>query len=178
MGFGKAFLLSLVAFVGLNFLFTILYYSLSPLVEFDDLFSTIEAAPLMILYYLFGSILSFPFYNFNWVIITPILNENTDYLVLGLGYLIAPLVAAILAGHFGESKVQCFSGWLLTAVISSVVLIIVALLGLSQTLQNTLETTYGWTSEDAILTNALISCLINFVFYSFFALIMFKTEYY
>ena len=175
MGFGKAFLLSLVAFVGLNFIFTILDYLFSP-VGFDTLFSTIEAAPLMILYYLFGSIMSIPFYNLNWLVIDPLLNSNMDNLLLGLGYLIAPLVAAILAGHFGESKLQCFSGWLLTAIISSVVVIIGALL--SQTLQDTLNTTYGWISIETIIAFITLSCLINIVFYGFFALTIFKTEYY
>ena len=175
MGFGKAFLLSLVAFVGLNFIFTILDYLFSP-DGFDALFSTIEAAPLMILYYLFGSIMSIPFYNLNWLVIDPLLYNNMDNLLLGLGYLIAPLVAAILAGHFGESKLQCFSGWLLTAIVSSVVVIIGALL--SQTFQDTLNTTYGWTSIETIIAFTALSCLINMVFYGFFALMIFKTEYY
>ncbi len=175
MGFGKAFLLSLVAFVGLNFIFTILYYLLSP-VGFDDLLSSIKAAPLMILYYLFGSIVSIPFNNLNWLVIDPLLNNNMDNLLLGLGYLIAPLVAAILAGNFGESKLQCFSGWLLTAIISSVVVILGALLSL--TFQDTLDTTFGWASFQEIVANITLSCLINIVFYSFFALMIFKTEYY
>jgi len=177
MGFGKAFLLSLAAFVGLNFIFTILYYLLSP-VGFDALLSTIKADPLMILYYLFGSIVSIPFNNLNWLVIDPLLINNMDNLLLGLGYLIAPLVAAILAGHFGESKLQCFSGWLLTAIISSVVVIIGAFPNLSQTFSDTLETTYGWVSFQEIVANITLSCLINIVFYSFFALMIFKTEYY
>ncbi|MFX1259874.1 MAG: hypothetical protein ACFFAN_18650 [Promethearchaeota archaeon] len=175
MGFGKAFLLSLVAFVGLNFIFTVLYFLFSPL-GFDALFSTIEVAPLMILYYLFGSILSIPFYNFNWVVIEPLLNNNMDILLLGLGFIIAPLVAAILAGIFGETKLQCFSGWLLSAIISCVVVIIGVFL--SQTFRNTLETTYGWTSNETIITYVVINCVINVIFYSFFALMILKTEYY
>ncbi len=172
MGFGKAFLLSLAAFVGLNFIFAVLYY----LLGLDDLLSTIRADPLMILYYLFGPIVSIPFYNLNWLVIDPLLNNNMDNLLLGLGYLIAPLVAAILAGHFGESKLQCFSGWLLTAIISSVVAIIGAFL--NQTFSNTLGTTYGWLSFQVIIAYTALSCLINIVFYNFFALMIFKTEYY
>ena len=175
MGFGKAFLLSLAAFVGLNFIFAIIYFALSP-GGFDTLFSTFETAPLMILYYLFGPIVNIPFINLNWVLIDPLLNNNMDNLLLGLGYLIAPLVAAILAGHFGESKLQCFSGWLLTVVISCIVVIIGVLL--SPTFQNTLDTTYEWSTFPAILVYTVLSCFINIIFYSFFALLVFKVEYY
>lgn len=57
MGFGKSFLLSLVAFVGLNFIFTILYFFIDvgqPDAGFDTLMDNIQNAPLMIIYYLFG----------------------------------------------------------------------------------------------------------------------------
>ena len=177
MGFGKAFLLSLVAFVGLNFIFTILYYLFSS-DGLDALFTTIRDTPLMIFYYLFGSIVSNPYNNLEWLVVEPLLNDNMDNLILGLGFFIAPLVAAILAGHFGESKSQSFSGWLLTAIISSVVLIIVELSELSPSLQDAITTTYGWSSVETIIIYTTLSFLINLVFYSFFTLMIFKTEYY
>ncbi|MEE9376962.1 MAG: hypothetical protein V3V33_02885 [Candidatus Lokiarchaeia archaeon] len=175
MGFGKAFLLSLAAFVGLNFIFTIIYYAL--VTGFDVLFSTIEAAPLMILYYLFGSILSTPFTIFNWTIAQPFLgNFDLPFLILGLGYLIAPIIAAILAGRFGESKGQCFGGWLLTAVISIVTVFIGVFL--SNTVETMVSTMYLWGSLDSILIYSIISCVINIVFYGFFALLVSNIEYY
>ncbi|NVM34447.1 MAG: hypothetical protein HWN81_02555 [Candidatus Lokiarchaeota archaeon] len=177
MGFGKAFLLSLTAFVGINFIFTIIYYALSPGLEFGDLFDTIQGAPLMILYYLFGSIICTPFTIFNWTIAQPYLgNFDLAFLILGLGYLIAPIIAAILAGRFGESKGQCFGGWLLTAVISIVPVFIGVFL--SATFQTILSTTYFWGSLDVILISSIISCVINIVFYGFFALLFSKIEYY
>ena len=69
MGFGKAFLFSIVALVGLNFIFTIVYYAFGP--GFNSLFATIESAPLMILYYLFGSIVSTPYVILNWTFVSP-----------------------------------------------------------------------------------------------------------
>lgn len=175
MGFGKAFLLSLAAFVGLNFVFTIVYYALGT--GFNDLFDTIQEAPLMILYYLFGSILCTPFVIFNWTIAQPFLgNFDLALLILGLGYLIALIIAGILAGRFGESKGQCFGGWLLTAVISIVPVFIGVFL--SDTFQNTLFDTYVWASLDVILINSIISCVINVIFYGFFALLVSKIEYY
>jgi len=183
MGFGKAFLLSIAAFVGLNFIFTIIYHAIQPL-GFDVLFNTIQSAPLMILYYLFGSILSIPSIIFNWTIVSPLLGAfNLPNLILGIGYLAAPIVAAILAGRFGESKGQCFGGWLLTAVISTVLVIIGALL--SPILQLEISTIYGWWPPppplapfEMILIYPIISCLINIIFYGFFALLVSKIEYY
>ena len=112
MGFGKSFLLSLVAFVGLNFIFTILFFAIdSDSGGFDSLMSTIQDAPLMIIYYLFGSVTSVPSNNLDWAIVQPLFEENTTYLILSLGYLAAPIIAAILAGKFAESKFQGFAGW-------------------------------------------------------------------
>lgn len=174
MGFGKAVLFSLIAFVGLNFIFTIIYYAFGA--GFTDLFNTIQNDPLIILYYLFGSIICVSYKIFDWTIAQPFLSSNMTYLVLGLGYLAAPIIAAILAGRFGESKGQCFGGWLLTVVISTVSVLIGALL--STTLQSTLFTIYGWVSFNEILIYSIIFCVINIVFYGFFVLLLSKTEYY
>ena len=180
MGFGKAFLFSILAFVGLNFIFTIIIYAFGP--GFVTLFSTIQAAPLMIIYYLFGSILSAPYTIFYWTIAEPFLLSTSVNLILGLGYLATGIIAAILAGRFGESKIQSFGGWLLTAVISTVAVIIGALI--EPTMQSTISTVYSsstvyvWGTFDVILFFALINCVINIVFYGFFALLISKVEYY
>ena len=55
MGVGKSFLLSLVAFVGLNFIFVILYFLIDlgqPDAGFDNLMDAIQNTPLMIGFYL------------------------------------------------------------------------------------------------------------------------------
>ncbi|KKL64801.1 hypothetical protein LCGC14_2161350 [marine sediment metagenome] len=180
MGFGKAFLLSLVAFVGLNFIFSILYFVI--VVDFDTLMTQIESAPLTIIYYLFGSITGVPSTNMDWAIIQPLFNDNTDLLLIGLGYLVAPIIAGILAGRFAESKLQGFLGWLLTAVVSTVAIIIGVFL--SPTLETALNLgaegipAYGWIGFDVILIYLLISCIVNIIGYGFFALLASKTEYY
>ncbi len=177
MGFGKAFLLSIAAFVGLNFIFTIIYFALGA--GFDVLFTTIQEYPLMIIYYLFGSIISLPNINLNWAIAEPFLNNNMDYLVLGIGNLTAPIIAAILAGRFGENKGQSFGGWLLTVIISTVSVIIAAFL--SGTTEATILTLYLDPLVDGfneLLIFVIISCIVNLVFYGFFALLFSKIEYY
>ena len=176
MGFGKAFLFSILAFVGLNFIFTIIYYAIGP--GFDSLFATIQNHPLMIFYYLFGSIISFPSVIFNWTIAQPFFGSLvlTD-LILGIGYLAALIIAAILAGKFGESKGQCFGGWLLTAIISTV--LVISGVFLSDFFKTELNTVYVWAMTiDVLLINIIISCTINIVFYGFFAVLVSKTEYY
>ena len=180
MGFGKTFSLSLVAFIALNFIFSIIYLALGP--GFDELLNrfnpnSADYAPIMIIYYLFGSIASVPSTILNWVIILPIFPPNIiDFLIIGVGFLIAPLIAAILAGKFAESKFQGFAGWLLTAVISSVAVIIGVFL--SPTFVLTLTNSYGWIGFELILIYLAISCLVNIIFYGFFALLVSKTEYY
>jgi len=174
MGFGKTFALSLVAFIGLNFIFSILYFALGP--GFDELFNTFESAPLMIIYYLFGSIVSAPYINLNWVIVEPLFNENMDFLIMGLGFIAAPLIAAILAGKFAESKFQGFAGWLLAAVISTATVVIGVFL--SPAFETELTLTYGWVGFEVILISLIISCVINIIFFGFFALLVAKTEYY
>ncbi len=176
MGFGKSFLLSLVAFVGLNFIFTILNYILGS--GFNALINEIQTAPLMIIYYLFGSIASIPSTILNWVIVDPLFNSTMTNLVMGLGFLVAPLIAAILAGRLAESKSQGFLGWLLTAIISTVAVIIGIIPNLSATFVNKLNLIYGWSGFEVILIYLVISCIVNIIFYGFFALLVSKTEYY
>lgn len=186
MGFGKTFALSLVAFIGLNFIFSILYLALGP--GFDELLNRFDPdspdyAPLMIIYYLFGSIVSAPYINLNWAITQPLFNDMTDFLILGLGFIAAPLIAGILAGKFAESKLQGFAGWLLTSVVSTVAVIIGVFL--SPTFETELTTTYGSYLSiippidfEVLMISIIISCVINVVFYGFFALLVAKTEYY
>jgi hypothetical protein len=179
MGFGKTFSLSLVAFIGLNFIFSILYLALGP--GFDELFNRFDPdspdyAPLMIIYYLFGSIVSAPYINLNWVIVQPLFNEIMDFLIMGLGFIAAPLIAALLAGKFAESKYQGFAGWLLAAIVSTAAVIIGVFL--SSMFETELTTTYGWVGFEVILISLINSCVINIVFYGFFSLILAKTEYY
>jgi len=175
MGFGKSFLLSLAAYIGLNFIFTILYFALDA--GFDTLMDDIQNAPLMIIYYLFGSVTSVPSNNLDWAIVQPLYNEDNTFLILSLGYLAAPIIAAILAGKFAESKFQGLAGWLLTVIVSTVAMVIGVFL--SPTLELEFSNSfYNWSGVELILIYLVISCVVNIVFYSFFALLISKTEYY
>lgn len=172
MTFAKTFLLSLAAYVGINFLFLIISSLIGD--TLDILFGVLETAPLMILYYLFGPITILPSNS-----IAAIVNFDPfvlSILISGIGYLIAPLIAAILSGRFGESKVEAFGGWLLTAAISAGMIILA--LFLSGTVETILSLLYLTSSQITILIYVLISFFINFVGFGFFALLVCKTEYY
>ena len=140
--------------------------------------TTIQNAPLMIIYYLFGSIASVPSNLLNWVIVDPLFNSTMTYLVMGLGFLVAPLIGAILAGYLAESKFQGFVGWLLTVLVSTAAMIIGVIPTLSATFVSTLNSLYGWSGFEVMLISLVISCIINIIFYGFFALLVSKTEYY
>ena len=176
MAFGKAFLLSIVVFVGLNFVFTALYYAL--IVGFDTFMTTISNAPLMILYFLFGSAASIPSTNLNWAIVQPIVLNNMDFLIFGIGYLVTPIIAGILAGRFAESKAEGVGAWLLTAAISTVAMIIGIIPDFSATFVSTLTLFYGLIGFDLTLIYLIISCIINIIYGGFFTLLVVETEYY
>jgi hypothetical protein len=122
-----------------------------------------------------------PSNNLNGAIVLPLFNEDATLLILSLGYLIAPLIAAILAGKIAESKFQGFLGWLLTVIVSTTA-IIIAILAENilefTTFQTKLLDLYGWDSFELILISLVISAVVNIIFYGFFALLLSKTEYY
>jgi len=172
MVFAKAFLLSLAAYVGINFLFLIISSLISD--TLDILFSVLETAPLMILYYLFGPITTLP--SRSLILIVNFDPFVLSILIRGIGFLIAPLIAAILSGSFGESKAEAFGGWLLTAAISAGMIILAFFL--SGTVEGILSLLYSTSSQMTILIYVLISFFINFIGFGFFALLVCKTEYY
>jgi len=172
MAFIKSFLLSLVIYVGINFLFLIIIRLISG--TLDSLFSALGMAPLLILYYLFGPITVFPSSSIGAIVsFSPFV---LSVLLAGIGYLIAPLLAAILSGVVAESKGEAVGGWLLTAVISAGMIILA--LFLSGTVEGILSLRYGTISQITIMIYVLISLFTNFVGYGFFALLVCKTEYY
>jgi len=185
MGFIKAFLLSLAAFVGLNLIFIILNYAF---IGFNEFIDVISRAPLMILYFLFGSITVTPFISLNRAIPGDLLETSLSIqtnIILGFGFIIAPLLAAILAGRFGESKIQSFGGWALTAIIGTILTIVGG--SLSETFRTTLAESYGWSSSVQELSSDLLiriiilislSGLISIIFNGFFALLLTREEYY
>jgi hypothetical protein len=125
MSFIKAFGFSILAFIGLNVVFFLIAYAVDG--TLDVYFQSLTSTPTNIFYMLLGPIygLAFP---------SLILTQFSNYvsgapfdaatLILMIGYIVSPVVAAILSGVFGEDKTQSFLGWFTTAIISSIIFII------------------------------------------------------
>ena len=124
MGFGKAFGFSLLAYIGLNFLFIVIVETLSG--NLNILFSDISADPLIILLIFFGTASNMPGTVF-LSMYTQIATGMVDYsLIRSIGYIVTPLVAALVAGRVGENKAGSFGGFFLTSMIGAVALGILA----------------------------------------------------
>ena len=115
MGFGKSFGFSLLTYIGMNFLFVIIAYTVSN--DLNTLFSDITANPFIILLVLCGPIINFPgtvilgIYN---GIMGPLV---PDLLIQLVGYFVSPFIAAIVAGRVGDKNGASFGGWILTSIL-------------------------------------------------------------
>ncbi|MFX1429066.1 MAG: hypothetical protein ACFFCY_02730 [Promethearchaeota archaeon] len=125
MSFGKSFGFSLLAFIGLNAAFFFGGYALNgTLISY---FNSLAASPLNIMLIFFGPIITgqFPYLLTStfvgWLSGMPI---TAGDIVLFIGYIVAPILAAFLSGRFGEDKKQAFFGWFTTVMICAVVVLI------------------------------------------------------
>jgi hypothetical protein len=164
MAFGKTFVLSLVTFLGLNFVFVIIIAALSGSIGtfFPDLLNPLSNLGSA----LFGPIGILP----GAVAVSiPIAFAPFDLVIL-LGlifFIVAPLLASIIAGRLGESRGECFGAWFLVAMVSmGVYLTLILVAGV----------------PPAILIYTIVITiifgLINGFFYGCFALLFAKSEFY
>ena len=170
MGFGKSFGFSLLTYIGMNFLFVIIAYTVSG--ELNILFGDITANPFIILLVLCGPIINFPgvvIFGIYGGIIGPLV---PDVLILLVGYFVSPFIAAVVAGRVGDKNGASFGGWILTCILCAVTV------GLLVFLSPTTLTYYALSATTETLVVALIGGITNGIFYSAFALLFTKTEYY
>jgi hypothetical protein len=138
----------------------------------DSFFTTLETEFSVILEPLFGPIYSLmgPESILITVLYGPDLVELGD-LVLLIGYIVAPLVASILAGIFAENKIEALLGWFLVTMVSAVFVLSWRVYVLSD---------MGWIAEDIIdyaIHTAILGGIIG-VFYGCFALLFTSAEYF
>ena len=170
MGFGKSFGFSLLTYIGMNFLFIIIAYTVSN--DLNTLFSDITANPFIILLVLCGPIINFPgtvilgIYN---GIMGPLV---PDLLIQLVGYFVSPFIAAIVAGRVGDKNGASFGGWILTCILCALAI------GLLVYFSPTTLTNYGLVATNETLVIALFGGITNGIFYGAFALLFTKTEYY
>lgn len=148
MSFIKTFGISLAAFIGLNVVFFLIGHLLAG--DLGLYFQSIAASPENILDMILGPIpgLWFPsslisFVGF-WILGMPL---EAAEIILFIGIIVAPLVAAILSGRFGETKIEAFGGWFTTVMISALVVMI-------------------WGLVDAIIASASFSAIVNLILFT------------
>jgi hypothetical protein len=185
IGLGKALGFSLLTFIGLNFLFIIIAATFSE-AGLEPLFTDISNDPLVIITILFAPIIYMP-----GTVITEIYTFGPiDASLIGtIGFLVSPFVAALVAGLTGESKKGSFLGWMITALIGSAALGVLASVSPSTLLNVGMSVTdpimlliMSVTDPIMSLIMSLIGFMLNGavygIFYGCFALLFTKTEMY
>ncbi len=180
MGFGKAFALSLIIYIALNFVFGMLVYLLGA--GIDQYFNLLTSDPMFFIFSLFAPVLFLP--GDIWVgttstgivgLISDLMGGGTgmlDLLMAVLAGIIPALLAAIIAGRTAESKGAAFGAWLLTAIISAVVTLV--FLGfLSADSTNLAPLWFSYTiiygSEIIVYIVIILAGLVSGIFYGAFA---------
>ena len=131
MSFIKTFGISFIVFIGLNIVFFLIGYLI--IGTLDSYFQSLAASPSNILLLIFNPIasLQFPMTLLSqvglWIGGFPF---EVGALILFIGYIIAPLAAAILSGRFGENKIEAFGGWFAAVMISALVITILSVIDL------------------------------------------------
>jgi len=167
MGFGKAFALSLVAFIGLNFGLVIIIEAIGGTI--GEFFTNLADMGNLSTA-LFGPIATYPGIVAT-AMLTMLLTDAVPFdleILLGLiFYIVAPLLASILAGRLGENRAQCFGAWFLVAMVSMGGYL-------------TLTLIVGVTADLLMITIAgvILSGVINGFFYGCFALLVARSEFY
>ncbi len=170
MSFAKSLGLSLVIFIGLNVIF---FFIGATLIDggLDLFFTNLEAELSVILEPLFG-----PIYtgmgpeSILGTTLTVSDLEGGD-IVLMIGYVVAPLVAAIMAGRFAENKIEALLGWFLATMISAIIVLSWRVYVLSDMGQ----------PADVIVDYAIFTAglaAIIGIFYGCFTLLFTSTEYF
>jgi len=173
MGFGKAFGFSLIAFVGINFLFVIITETITG--DLNILFSEITTNPLILFFVFFGPIIFLPGQVVQ-LLYGSIASGPYDSTFIGLllsliGYIVAPLISSIIAGKTGEDKIGSLGGWFLTAIVSSLAVGLLVFLN-----DPLLLAYYGLTPTIGTFVLSLLSGVVNGIFYGTFDLLFASIE--
>ena len=172
MGLGKALGFSLLAYIGLNFLFVIIVQTISG--DLNTLFSAITSNPLIILLIFFGPITMVPSSAIYGLYAQISLGMIDASLIQTIGLIVTPFVASIVAGRTGGSKGASFGGWMIACLIGSSALGVLVFISPGTLLY------YGILVSNPIMLLIVfsISAAITGIFYGAFALLFTKTEMY
>jgi len=116
-----------------------------------------------LLYLLFSSTAHAIWFLFD-IFIYAIGNNQWGFFLLNLGFIIAPLIAAVLTGRLSEKKIHVFAGIFLVVIINMLVCIIILCQGF--TYQVMLA---GEFSETAALKKVILGSLVDGFIYGMIA---------
>ena len=125
MSFLKAFGISFIVFIVLNIVFFLIGYLILGIL--DTYFAGLAVAPSNITFMIFGPLANgiYPYHIISQFSVWFGGNFlEIDALTLYIGYIVAPLAAAILSGRFGETKIEAFGGWFAAAMVIALVTMI------------------------------------------------------
>jgi hypothetical protein len=119
--FARAFIFSLIIFFVLNFLIYVISYAIGGIL--DLLFGPIAAHPTQSVY-----LLIYPTRFFPWELINRAISASIAFKIYYLGGIASYVIAAIVAGLTGGSIAKSFGGWILTAICSMLLFILIVIL--------------------------------------------------
>ena len=170
MNFIKTFIISIIIYLGLNTVFTLIAVFTTPGFPTTDI--------MLIITMIFTPIYTFPGAAWSTDGIVPLLSSTdlfTD-LMLFLGLVLPPLVTVIVASFLGDKNKTVFGSWLLTALITCVVYAI--LLGIGQLSSSYLALDWfgkvGSYGELGAILVIFIAGITNGLFYGCIAYILTK----
>ncbi len=146
MAFAKSFLFSLIAFIGLNVVFLLLAYLVSG--TFNSFTAAFQANFLGTLnMLLFGPLANLGSPGIIFATIGAAIAVGgtipTFNIIIYIGYFVAPLVGAFLSGFFAENRKEAFSGWFLTAMICTILVIVLGILAVLSVITPTAASIIG-----------------------------------
>jgi hypothetical protein len=120
MNFIKTFLITLAIYIGLNAVFLAISIFIAPTFPLDDILFVIST--------LFSPIANYPETAFT-MIVALISTFSFVGLLSFLALIVPPLIAVIIGARLGDTGKISFLSWCLTAIISSVVYLLILIFG-------------------------------------------------
>lgn len=175
MSLAKSLGYSFILFITLNFLFALILAAITGII--NDYFSGIASDPLGLLITLFSPVLLAPGIHHIILVIGTLTGSlgSVFYLLLSLGYILTPIIAALVCGIKSEGKKEAFEAWFLTMLISTGIIIVAYFLG--QEISNIfgtlgmMGTSIDESGDIYIISYLLMNGYLNGIFYSAFAML-------
>lgn len=178
MGFGKAFGIGLVVFIGINFGLALIAFAIGTgnIMGFFDLLTDMGAlSSILFTPVMFPpgdvwlGLMSILMGDIGWISVSAIYAElvySGGSMIALIGFIVAPLLAALIAGKMAEGKGAAFGASLMIFIISAVIIMVLGMISGAMTLE-----------LGSILSLIIIAALVG-IFYGCFALLTAGSEFY